>query len=243
MRAEAPAATIGGVQPALDATLEPVPDLLRTHLERWVGDWPPRRPVAVVGNPLRDLPAWDGRVSPVVGVVTPGGAAVVGLSPRVAAAVPAGIELDDLTAALPHLLGAPGQVIRAVFRWTTAPTPGPDDGLWLPVLDPRVPPWLHPFGDEVLVALDEQGHYLAGVGIKWHDPYGHELAVGTHERARGRGLARRLVAQAARRVLADGAVPTYLHDPHNEASARVATAAGFADRGWQFVAFFVHPPG
>ncbi|HEX2772103.1 MAG TPA: GNAT family N-acetyltransferase, partial [Micromonosporaceae bacterium] len=29
-----------------------------------------------------------------------------------------------------------------------------------------------------------------------------------------------------------GAVPTYLHDVANHASARVALAAGFADRGW-----------
>ena len=46
----------------------------------------------------------------------------------------------------------------------------------------------------------------------------------------GRG---RLVAQAARRVLDEGAVPTYQHDPANIASARVADAAGFPDRGWR----------
>ena len=63
----------------------------------------------------------------------------------------------------------------------------------------------------------------------------------TAERARGRGLARRLVAQAARRVLAGGALPTYLHAPDNEASARVARAAGFPDRGWQVVGFFQMP--
>jgi GNAT superfamily N-acetyltransferase len=132
--------------------------------------------------------------------------------------------------------------MRGVFRWGARPTPGPDEGVWLPVIDPRVPPWLHPFGGEVLVALDG-GHYVAGVGIKRHDRYGHELAVVTHERARGRGLARRLVAQAARRVIADGAVPTYLHDPRNTASARVADAAGFPDRGWQVIGFFSSPPG
>jgi predicted GNAT family acetyltransferase len=56
--------------------------------------------------------------------------------------------------------------------------------------------------------------------------------VGTAEAARGRGLARRLVAQAARRVLDEGAVPTYVHDPANEASAKVAEAAGLKDQGW-----------
>lgn len=85
----------------------------------------------------------------------------------------------------------------------------------------------------VLVVRDQRGRYLAGVGIKRHDRHGHELAVGTVPAARGRGLARRLVAQAARRVLDDGAVPTYLHDRSNAASARVAEAAGFPDRGWR----------
>jgi hypothetical protein len=36
-------------------------------------------------------------------------------------------------------------------------------------------------------------------------------------------------------VLADGAVPLYQHDPENTASARVADAAGFPDRGWTSV--------
>ena len=231
------------MQPALEATLEPVPDLLRAHLELWVGAWPPTRPVTVVGNPSRARPGWDGRVMPVAGVVTPDGSAVVGLPPDVAAAVPAGSSLGDLITALPRLLGAPGTAVRGVFRWSTDPTPGPDDGVWLPVDDPRVPPWLHPFGGEVLVALDGDDRYAAGVGLKRHDAFGQEIAVGTAEHARGRGLARRLVAQAARRVLAEGAVPTYLHDPRNEASARAATAAGFADRGWQVVGFFPGSPG
>jgi GNAT superfamily N-acetyltransferase len=91
---------------------------------------------------------------------------------------------------------------------------------------------------EVLVARDpDTGAYLAGVGIKRHDQYGHEIAVGTDPAARGKGLARRLVAQAARRVLDEGAVPTYLHDASNVASCRVAEAAGLPDRGW--VAFGV----
>jgi len=46
------------------------------------------------------------------------------------------------------------------------------------------------------------------------------------------------VAQAARRVIADGAVPTYLHAFDNTASARVADAAGFPDRGWQVLELF-----
>lgn len=229
------------MQPTLDATLEPVPDLLRAHLEQWAGGWPPATPVRVAGNPRRAQPAWDGRVSPVAGIVTAGGQATVGLPPDAAARVPEGIGLDDLLADLPGLLGLPGRAYRGVFRWSTAPTPGPDEGVWLPVDDARVPPWLHPFGGEVLVALEDD-RYLAGVGIKNHDRYGREIAVGTEERARGRGLARRLVAQAARRILDEGSVPTYLHDPRNVASGRVADAAGFPDRGWQVIVFFDAAP-
>jgi predicted GNAT family acetyltransferase len=89
----------------------------------------------------------------------------------------------------------------------------------------------------VLVTLEDD-RYVAGVGIKQHDRFGRELAVVTEPAARGRGLARRLVAQAARRVLDEGAIPTYLHAPDNVASARVAEASGFPDRGWHVLGFF-----
>jgi predicted GNAT family acetyltransferase len=42
-----------------------------------------------------------------------------------------------------------------------------------------------------------------------------------------------LVAQAAHDVLSNGALPFYLHDQDNVASARVAEAAGFANHGWR----------
>jgi GNAT superfamily N-acetyltransferase len=104
--------------------------------------------------------------------------------------------------------------------------------VWLPPSDERVPPWLAVFNGDVLVHLDEHGRYGAGVGRKYHDANGQELSVATEEHLRGRGLARRLVAQAARRVADEGAVATYLHATSNTASARVADAAGFPDTGW-----------
>jgi GNAT superfamily N-acetyltransferase len=127
-----------------------------------------------------------------------------------------------------------------VFRWSTSPTADlADAGEWRPSDAPELPDWLRPFGGDVLVAADpESGAYLAGVGIKRHNAFGQELSVGTAPEARGRGLARRLVAQAARRILDEGAVPTYLHDPANAASAKVAAAAGFPDRGWSVVELF-----
>jgi hypothetical protein len=42
-------------------------------------------------------------------------------------------------------------------------------------------------------------------------------------------------------VLAAGAVPTYLHDPANHASAKVAAAAGFPDLGWKAVGIAAQP--
>jgi GNAT superfamily N-acetyltransferase len=106
----------------------------------------------------------------------------------------------------------------------------------VPVDDARVPDWLLPFGGEVLMAFDpESGAYIAGVGIKVHDEFGHELAVVTEDAAQGRGLARRLVAQAGRRVIEGGAVPTYLHADANVRSAKVAVAAGFPDVGWRIL--------
>jgi len=79
---------------------------------------------------------------------------------------------------------------------------------------------------------DHEWRYAAGVGRKRHDEHGQELAVATEPAHQGKGLARRLVAQATRRVLDEGAVATYLHAPDNVASARVADASGFPDRGW-----------
>jgi GNAT superfamily N-acetyltransferase len=174
------------------------------------------------------------------GVETAAGNAVVGVDPALAPAVAAyaaGVDLDRLLPALPALLARRGVAGRGVFRWSISPAPLPDAGIWLPYDDPRVPAWLRPFGGEVLVVLDGD-RYVAGVGLKRHDDAGREIAVGTEEAARGRGLARRLVAQAARRVLDEGAVPTYLHARDNVASARAADAAGFPDLGWSVIGFF-----
>ena len=128
-----------------------------------------------------------------------------------------------------------------MFRWSTDPAPSDDPGDWVPTDDPRLPDWLRPFDGDVLVAFvpgAEGVEVVAGVGRKQHDPHGHELAVVTEEGHRGQGWATRLVTQAARRVLADGAVPTYLHALDNLASARTADASGFPDHGWTIFGLF-----
>ena len=217
---------------------------LNLHLRRWLGRWPAGQPVDVVGSTRRLNPGWDGRVFPLLGVGTPD-AGVISVRPawagrlraRVDDAVAAGTTWSSLVPALATMLDRPEQhVYSGVFRWSDRPADLPDVGTWVDARDPRVPDWLRPFGHEVLVVWDDEtGAYLAGVGIKHHDRHGREIAVGTEQAARGRGLARRLVAQAARRIIDEGAVPTYQHDPANVASARVADAAGFPDRGWRSV--------
>lgn len=211
-----------------------VPDpRLTAHLSSWLGRWPGDGPgLTVVGSPRRREPSWDGTVHAVVGVSTPE-AGVLSVPPQVVPAVAALVDGGGDLSQVPATAGITGRWFAGVFRWSTSPAALPDAGEWIDADAPSVPLWLRPFGGEVLVAVDPlSGVHLAGVGIKRHDAHGHELAVVTAEAARGRGLARRLVAQAARRVLDEGAVPTYLHTPGNLASASVAAAAGFEDRGW-----------
>lgn len=232
----------------------PVEERLAAHLWSRLGQWPPRAPLDIVGSVRRLEPEWDGVVRPVAGVRSPRGLL---LSVPPAAADEARAAADHLgdwhdprfadqlarltgaaTAAAAHVLDGSG-----LFRWSTSPAQVEPAGEWVDRADPRVPPWLRPFnhGGGVLVAWDDEGRYGAGVGLKVHDEYGWEVAVGTEPALRGRGLARRLVVTAAREVLRRGAVPTYLHEASNTASARVAEAAGFPDRGWRVVGLRRHP--
>ncbi|HYH51761.1 MAG TPA: GNAT family N-acetyltransferase [Acidimicrobiia bacterium] len=180
-------------------------------------------------------PAWDGKVYPVAGVETPAGT-VLSVPPDLVDKVSAaGEDLVTIGAALPGMVGRPDAKFgRGVFRWChelldLEPDPR---AVWLPPADRRVPPWLTVFNGDVLVHLDADGRYGGGLGRKRHDAFGQELSVATEQHLRGRGLARRLVAQGARRVAEEGAVATYLHAVSNIASARVAEAAGFPDTGW-----------
>lgn len=230
--------------------------LLVAHLRGWVGGWPPRRHFDVVGAAVRARPGWDGRVRPLLGVAAPGragpGPGVLAVPPAHRAAVDRHVRagrpgvpaagVADLVgdASLAALVDRPDHVLgEGVLRWADSVAGArtlPDAGRWLDADDP-MPEWLRPFNGGVLVAHDPDG-VVSGVGVKAHDDVGRELAVVTEPRARGRGLGRRLVAQAARRVLADGRLPTYLHDPANAASARVAEAVGFPDRGWRVYGLF-----
>lgn len=218
--------------PLIDARLE-------AHLRQWLGAWPPARPMQVIGSTVRQLPGWDGATYPVVGV-SDGTAMVLSVPPPVARQLRQTDPGDrDPVVVLARALGRPADVAaqatwsRLVFRWTTRPAVSRDLGVCATTDHLDVPPWLRPFNGDVLVALDTDGTVAAGVGRKQHTPYGHEIAVVTEPDYRGRGLARALVGQMARRILAERAVPLYIHAPDNHASARVADGAGFPDRGWQ----------
>jgi GNAT superfamily N-acetyltransferase len=213
---------------------------LTAHLRRQLGAWPPRG-LHIATSPARTEPGWDGIVRSFSGVRTPEGT-VLSVEPSLldqARALTAGCAtLGEARPLLEPLLGGP--LGEAAFRWCEEPADLEPAGEWRPVEDPALPDWLRPFGGDALVVTDDGGAYLAGVGLKRHDDDGWEIAVGTDERARGRGLARRLVATAARHVLDQGKVPLYLHAVDNTPSARVADASGFPDRGWRLV--FVHAP-
>jgi GNAT superfamily N-acetyltransferase len=214
-----------------------LPDLagrLDRHLADWLGAWPPTGELTIVGSPHRVTPAWDGKIYPVAGVETPEGTVLSVPPDAVERTRAAGDDLAAIGPALPAIVGRPdARIGRGVFRWCQELLNGSDpEAVWVPPDDDRVPPWLAVFNGDVLVHLDEHGRYGAGVGRKRHDDFGQELSVATLEHLQGRGLARRLVAQAARRVADEGAVATYLHHPSNIASARVAEAAGFPDTGW-----------
>lgn len=213
-------------------------DRLRHHLTSWVGQWPPPSPgITVVGDPARDQPTWDGSVRPLQGVGN-GSGTVISVPPdsvdAVAAALVDGLDREGLGDELGALFGVgAARLGTGVFRTTI----DVDDtivntGEWHATQTAGLPDWLAPFNGSRLISRDESGAIVASVGIKTHDAVGHELAVVTEETARGKGLARCLVATAARRILDEGGVPTYLHEPSNTASARVAEAVGFVDQGW-----------
>lgn len=216
---------------------------LNQFLESRLGTWPPKRTLTLNPCGVRDEPAWDGSIRPWVGIEAPHGT-VISFSQKI---FPAGLELDPLAIedelghsdaylSIPKMFGRPDMHFgRAVFRHIDQPADFPDIGEWISRDDPRIPDWLKPFNGDVLVTWDEEGNYAAGIGLKRHNALGAEIAVGTEPQHRGKGLAKKLVAQAARAVLAEGAIPMYLHGDHNAASGRVADGAGFPDRGWHII--------
>jgi GNAT superfamily N-acetyltransferase len=222
---------------------------LTRFLRAWLGSWPPELPLDVVGSAARTRPGWDGRHHPAIGVWDPDLGCVLSVPPaaveplELLGGLDAGVVTDGAWGqAAANALGRPDHRFElGVFRWSDDAREITDLaplGRWVPRDDPDLPAWLRPFdAPEVLVHRDADGHHLAGVGVKVHDPTGVELSVVTDAEARGQGFSARLVATAARRWLHDGRVVIYLHDPADGPSATLADAVGFRDRGWQVVGF------
>lgn len=214
--------------------------ILDEALRTTLGTWPPvPRTVTISTSPSRVAPGWDGRVRPFSGVRTPDGAVV---------SVPADLVdrarrliTDDatITPGLRELGLVRDEVTPWTMRWVT------DDrgladleplGQWVAPDHPAVPQWVAPFPGEVLAAFDDDGAYLGVVALKPVAATAVEISVGTDERSRGLGIARRLVATAARAQLEEGLAVLYVHAVDNDASAKVAEAVGLTDRGWQLLA-------
>ncbi len=209
-----------------------------SFLKEYLGDWiESEGKISIIASPIRDLKGWDGSIRPVVGVVNQSGAGVLSLAPNLAEKVIDALGNDRVTkeeiASVAKVLE--GREFFGVFRWSNQITSFDDIGEWIDATDPIVPEWLKPFGHKVLMAFDESGNYIGGVGIKHHLDHGREIAVVVEERAAGKQVARRLVSKAARHILNEGNIPIYLHAETNVASAKVAEAVGFNDLGWKII--------
>ena len=220
-----------------NATDDELAGRIALHLGHRLGAWPPERPIHVVGSMLRTRPEWDGVVRPVLGVATEH-AMVLSVPPDVVSDVDALAQkgFETLSEGVGKLFGRPRLGLGVNdFRYLARLVDLEPLGEWVEVDDPRLPTWLRPFNGGILIVCDERDRYMAGVGLKLHDALASEIAVGTEPEFRGRGLARRLVATAARHLASSGATATYEHVRTNDPSAAVAVAAGFSDDGWTIV--------
>lgn len=207
------------------------------HFRAHLGAWPPSAALEIVGSERRTAAEWDGIVRPVLGIATAEGT-LVSVPPAavVACAALASSGIEHLSAEIGAIFGRAGTPLGGgTFRYLTRLVDLEPLGEWVEPDDRRIPAWLRPFNGGILIACDERGHYMAGVGLKLHDEIASEVAVGTEPEYRGRGLARRLVVTAARKLALSGRTATYEHAIDNAASASVASASGFEDRGWRAV--------
>jgi RimJ/RimL family protein N-acetyltransferase len=162
------------------------------------------------------------------------GGAVVSVRPDAAHLV--GDRLDDAATVRRGLeeiaADLPGRVLTAVTRSGTAVVEPAAEIVTMDTGDPRLPEWVHGhFNGTAWTVLGPDGDVLSNAVLKDYDDRLREIAVGTTERARGRGLARAVTAAAARATLDGGRVVLYMHDEHNDASAKVAQAAGLLELG------------
>jgi GNAT superfamily N-acetyltransferase len=161
------------------------------------------------------------------------GGAVVGVDPHLAERL-RGL-LDGPASVVPALDAIakelPGHRFSGVARTGVVIPPPAVEITVLDASDPRLPDWVHGhFVGEAWVVL-EDGKVLSTAVLKRYDERLREISVGTAPAARGRGLARSVVAAAARSVLAEGRAVLYNHAVDNDVSARVAESVGLHELG------------
>ncbi len=162
------------------------------------------------------------------------GGAVVGVAPDHAARLRELLDgPDTVTTALKALAAElPGHIFSGTARTGVVIPPPAVEVTVLDASDPRLPQWvLGHFVGEAWVVLGEDGEVLSTAVLKRYDERLREISVGTAPSARGRGLARSVVAAAARSVLAEGRAVLYNHAVDNDASARVAESVGLHELG------------
>jgi L-amino acid N-acyltransferase YncA len=162
------------------------------------------------------------------------GGAVVAVAPEWAG--PLRQHLDGPDTVRPGMAAVaaaiPGHLFSGVARTGVAVPPPVAEVAVIDAADPRLPDWvIGHFTGEAWVVLGERGEVLSTAVLKRYDDRLREISVGTAEAARGRGLARSVVAAAARAVLAEGRAVLYNHDPDNHASAKVAESVGLHELG------------
>jgi GNAT superfamily N-acetyltransferase len=180
--------------------------------------------VAVTETPHPSMP---------VRALTRRGGAVVGVVPRWSRLLRE--HLRGPATILPSLKAVaaaiPGHLFSGVARTGVAIPPPSVEVAVVDATDPRLPSWvIGHFTGEAWIVLGE-GEVLSTAVLKRYDDRLREISVGTSETARGRGLAKAVVAAAARAVLAEGRAVLYNHDPDNHASARVAESVGLYEFG------------
>ncbi len=79
--------------------------------------------------------------------------------------------------------------------------------------------------------IRSQGQVTAEAGVNWRSPYFAEMFVHTQPQARGRGWGKAVAAACAAALHQSGVQPLYAVSQENQASLRLADAAGFVDSG------------
>ena len=218
-----PAAAAGVVE-------APPAEVLR-FVTAWLGVWPMPHRLRVAPSARRLAPSRTGDAEQLAGIRCDarfGGAMVLSVTPLRFPAMRQLVEQlsvdhlltdrDALMDAIPSALERPTMaVVDTPVRWTVAPTELPVVGTW-------------------------RGSRLLGVGprrraqvdVRRINRFGHELVLHVDD-GTDWCLSAALLAQAARRVISDGAVPVLRRDLDRPAVAAIATVAGFHDAGWRAV--------